>query len=322
MTTTPPALQAEPEQPAPKRRRTRSTKVRHSPTAAEVQDANMGSFPPPTPWSERMAVENVDLVRERAQRISARTRMPYDDLFAAGWVGLLNACRRYDPERRQPSGIPYKISSVAVPFIEGAMKRFLRDKGFAVRFPNCWRELSPRVRRLNGEGLSNAAIAEQLGIPVQEVAEMLGAMGPVAELQHELVGGPLEVAEEESDDCLQDLLELAGRAWKRLHPDDRAYFEAYWANPRRITFPTQQMQQFRGAVRRLVGDRRAPGGVQRTELGFEVMVSGFHVRRGGRRVAAAPADLEEVAARAEQLGLFSLLAGDLGEPEGESWTSR
>ena len=308
----------DPSQPAtPKRRRSRSARAR-TPTTAEVQAAQMGTFPPPTPWSEQLAVENVGLVRERAQRLSARTRMPYDDLFAAGWVGLLNACRRYDPERRQPSGIPYRISTVAVPFVEGAMKRFLRDKGHALRFPNCWRELSPRVRRLHGEGKADAVIAAELGIPEAEVAEMLGAMGPLSELQHELVGGCSEANDEEDDDCLQDLLELAERAWKRLHPDDRSYFEAYWNTPRRITFPTQQLQQFRGAVRRLVGDRRAPGGVQRTELGFEVMVSGFHVSRRRRSTEHPPIAPEDLTARAEQLGLFALLAGDLEGEEGES----
>ena len=103
-------------------------------------------FPPPTKCSEELAVANLQLARDMAQRMASATRMPWDDLFLVASMGLLKACRLYDPERICPStGRPYAISTLAVPFIRGAMAQHLRDKGHTsgVKFPDRWRDKAP-----------------------------------------------------------------------------------------------------------------------------------------------------------------------------------
>jgi RNA polymerase sigma-B factor len=95
-----------------------------------------------------------------------------DDLAQVASLGLLQAIDRFDPDR----GIAF--SSFAVPTILGEIKRYFRDKGWAVRVPRALQERALDVEHA-GEELelelgrvpSAAQLAERLGLGVEEVLE-------------------------------------------------------------------------------------------------------------------------------------------------------
>jgi RNA polymerase sigma-B factor len=97
---------------------------------------------------------------------------PLDDLVQVASVGLLKAIDRFDPAR----GIAF--SSFAVPTIAGELKRYYRDKGWAVRVPRDLQELALRVDRATdrlthqlGRGPTASEIADDLGVAVEQVLE-------------------------------------------------------------------------------------------------------------------------------------------------------
>ncbi len=66
---------------------------------------------------------------------------PYhEDIAQVGMLGLLGAIRRYDP------AFGRSFEAFAVPTIIGEIKRFLRDKTWAVHVPRRIKELGPRIK--------------------------------------------------------------------------------------------------------------------------------------------------------------------------------
>ncbi|MCZ2260427.1 RNA polymerase sigma factor SigB [Sporosarcina sp. G11-34] len=66
---------------------------------------------------------------------------PYhEDLVQVGMLGLLGAIRRYDPE------LGRSFEAFAVPTIIGEIKRFMRDKTWAIHVPRRIKELGPKIR--------------------------------------------------------------------------------------------------------------------------------------------------------------------------------
>ncbi|BAQ08937.1 RNA polymerase sigma factor sigb [Bacillus sp. OxB-1] len=64
----------------------------------------------------------------------------YEDIVQVGMLGLLGAIRRYDSEFGK------SFEAFAVPTIIGEIKRFLRDKTWAVHVPRRIKELGPRIK--------------------------------------------------------------------------------------------------------------------------------------------------------------------------------
>ena len=97
---------------------------------------------------------------------------PLEDLVQVASMGLLKAIDRFDPER----GIAF--SSFAVPTIAGELKRYFRDKGWALRVPRDLQELAQRVDRMTdrltherGRAPTVSEIADELGITLEQVLE-------------------------------------------------------------------------------------------------------------------------------------------------------
>lgn len=93
---------------------------------------------------DQEAQTNLVLHYERLVQSIARkysNGKPYhEDIAQVGMLGLLGAIRRYDP------GFGRSFEAFAVPTIIGEIKRFLRDKTWAVHVPRRIKELGPRIK--------------------------------------------------------------------------------------------------------------------------------------------------------------------------------
>ncbi|MBO0708669.1 MAG: SigB/SigF/SigG family RNA polymerase sigma factor [Candidatus Dormibacteraeota bacterium] len=89
---------------------------------------------------------------------------PLDDIAQVGFLGLIKAIDRFDPD------LGNEFTTFATPTIAGEIKRYFRDKGWSIRFPRRLQELHQQVVR------SNEELKNQLGRQptVQELADRLG----------------------------------------------------------------------------------------------------------------------------------------------------
>jgi RNA polymerase sigma-B factor len=99
-----------------------------------------------------------------------------DDLVQIAMLGTLKAVERYEPER----GIPF--SSFASRTINGEIKRYFRDRTWAVRPPRSAQERHLDLRRTSaaltlrlGRGPKVAELAEELNLTSEEVLEAMEA---------------------------------------------------------------------------------------------------------------------------------------------------
>lgn len=83
---------------------------------------------------------NLSVVRYVEARFGGRPDLR-PDIHQAGAVGLIKAVDGFDPEYR------VEFTTYAIPVIDGEIKRFFRDTGWAVRVPRPVKELSSQVRR-------------------------------------------------------------------------------------------------------------------------------------------------------------------------------
>jgi hypothetical protein len=218
-----------------------------------VTDPPTHTFPPPTAISERLITQNLGLARKQASYYYCKTGQPYDDLEAIAYLGLIRGCRRYDPEKVNPrSGQPYALSTIVVPFISGEILHWFRDKGYSINFPYKWREKWGKVRRLMADpDLSAQDVAEQSGMSLEEIEEMLAAMTANANLD-DLHGADAVHDPEVSICAVAPLLALIRRAWDVMHAGDAAQVIAWWANPRKLAYPSGPLQQFHNRLRHLL----------------------------------------------------------------------
>jgi RNA polymerase sigma-B factor len=123
-----------------------------------------------------MLVERfLPLARQIARRY-ARAEEPFDDLFQVACLGLLKAIDRFDASR------DVAFSSYAVPTILGEIKRYFRDRSWAVRIPRDLQELALRLES-NVADLSATLhrtptveeLADALGVDEEHVLDALGA---------------------------------------------------------------------------------------------------------------------------------------------------
>lgn len=115
---------------------------------------------------------NAGLVRKIAHRVSHQCAEPYEDLEQIGYLGLIRAIERFNPNQ----GCAF--SSFAVPYIRGEMLHFLRDRAGTVKIPRRWQQLNKegqRVREQLTEALgrqpSDEEIADVLKVSVNEWRE-------------------------------------------------------------------------------------------------------------------------------------------------------
>jgi RNA polymerase sigma-B factor len=123
------------------------------------------------------------LVHFLARRFQTRGE-PLEDFVQVGFLGLITAIDRFDPS------LGNEFTTFATPTILGEIKRYFRDKGWAIRFPRRLQELYQQVVRVNeemknqlGRQPSMAEVAERLGVDpddVLEAMEMSSAFTPIS----------------------------------------------------------------------------------------------------------------------------------------------
>ena len=101
---------------------------------------------PATGWSHL----HLPLVEHCARRFRNRGE-PYEDLVQVGTIGLIKSIDRFDTDR----GVEF--STYATPTIIGEIKRYFRDKGWAIRVPRRLQELRMQI------GTATAELTQKLG---------------------------------------------------------------------------------------------------------------------------------------------------------------
>ena len=161
---------------------------------------------------------NLPLVHKLTNRFRGRG-VEYEELYAAGCVGLVKAVDRFEPER----GLCF--STYAVPVILGEIRRLFRDGG-SVKISRSLKELSVKAARVRDQLSANGEprisdIAQALGVTPEEAAEALCAGIPPVSLDHGGEDGePLPVPSASGEDALIDRLALR-QCLSELSVEDR-----------------------------------------------------------------------------------------------------
>ncbi len=115
-----------------------------------------------------LALQHRDIAKTVAGNISRRTGHPREDLEQIAMLGILQAARRFSPERG--SFRPY-----ARTYANGEVYHYLRDKGFLIKVPASWRELYARGQKLLRLGAAAADVPVRLGVSAERWSEIVGA---------------------------------------------------------------------------------------------------------------------------------------------------
>jgi DNA-directed RNA polymerase specialized sigma subunit len=122
----------------------------------------------PHATANALALQHQDIAERVAANIARRTGHPREDLHQIAMLGILQAARRYSPERG--SFRPY-----ARTYANGEVYHYLRDKGFLIKVPASWRELHARGQKLLRLGTAAAEVPERLGISTERWREIVEA---------------------------------------------------------------------------------------------------------------------------------------------------
>ena len=122
---------------------------------------------------DQLVAMYLNLAKYLASRFRNRGE-PIDDLIQVATIGLIKAIDRFDIERE------VEFTTYATPTIVGELKRYFRDKGWAVKVPRRLQELSFKVnqavdaltQRLQ-RSPTVPEIGEYLGVTPDEVLEAL-----------------------------------------------------------------------------------------------------------------------------------------------------
>jgi len=158
---------------------------------------------------------------------------PLDDIVQVGYLGLIKAIDRFDPD------LGYEFTTFATLTVAGEIKRHFRDKGTAIRFPRRLQELHQSAVRVNeqmknelGREPTVAELADRLGVAPEDVTEAM-EMGPAQTplSLDQTIGtsdgeGGRAIAEsigsEDSELDRVEMRDLLNRAMEHLTPRERA----------------------------------------------------------------------------------------------------
>lgn len=123
---------------------------------------------------DALVLRHERLVHYFALRLSTGGGATYEDLVQVGYIGLITAIDRFDPEHGN-SFVTY-----AAPTIVGVIKRYLRDHTWGLKVPRRLRELGITLRKVAeeeearlGRPATFAELAERTGFSEERIAEAM-----------------------------------------------------------------------------------------------------------------------------------------------------
>ena len=178
-----------------------------------------------TAWSEaehlrwKLAMSGRRIAHGEARKL-AGPFMDEEDLVQEGYIGLLRAAKRFDPDR----GI--RFSTYARWWVRAQMTRAIDHTGRPVRLPGCaveqTRNLRKAIKRFEAAGVDYGIgeLAEEVGID-KERAELLLSQGNTVSLEQPVDDGPrprpLERFLSDDDAAQPDDETIQGQELHRMH---------------------------------------------------------------------------------------------------------
>jgi RNA polymerase sigma-B factor len=145
---------------------------------------------------------HLPLVEHCARRFRNRGE-PFEDLVQVGTIGLIKSVDRFDTDR----GVEF--STYATPTIIGEIKRYFRDKGWAIRVPRRLQELRMQIGSATAELTQSLGrsptpreLAEAIGCTVEEIVEGIESSNAYSTLSLD--------ASDDSDDGAASMLDAIG----------------------------------------------------------------------------------------------------------------
>lgn len=125
----------------------------------------------------KLIEENNGLIWSIVKRFKDRG-YELEDLYQIGSIGFIKSIKRFD------TSFEVKLSTYAVPYILGEIKRFIRDDG-SIKISRSIKELAVKIRdiqtrylREQGKEITIIEIAKQLKVSKEEVAVALDSLKP------------------------------------------------------------------------------------------------------------------------------------------------
>ncbi len=143
----------------------------------------------------RLVENNQGLIWNIVKRFTGRG-YETEDLYQIGCMGFIKAMKRFCV------GYEVQVSTYAVPYILGEIKRYIRDDGM-IKVSRSTKELAIKIRELQkeylaktGEEITILEMAERLKVPKEEITYAMDSLRPVS-----------SIYEETSDDDTRSILD-------------------------------------------------------------------------------------------------------------------
>ena len=171
---------------------------------------------------------NQGLIWSIVKRFSGRGH-PMEDLYQIGCIGLIKAIQRFD------TSYNVRISTYAVPYILGEIKRFIRDDG-PIKISRSVKELATKINEIQrqnvlktGEQMQIHQLAKLLKVSKEEIVVALDAIRSPESIDEELYdeeGGETKISKISTNKdetgniinkiCVQELIEDLGDREKEI----------------------------------------------------------------------------------------------------------
>ena len=135
----------------------------------------------------KLIEDNSRLVWSIVRRFNGRG-YDIEDLYQIGSIGLIKAIQRFD------TSFEVRLSTYAVPYILGEIKRFIRDDG-TVKVSRSIRELNTKIKELEkhylakeGREITIEEIAKELKVTKEDIALAMESVAPVESIEKNIFG--------------------------------------------------------------------------------------------------------------------------------------